>query len=69
MSRISLLRYNVEDTINKIFQVCWLLTSGDGKENGYVVGSWGGQMLWLAEVFQDLYGAKAEADLTKIQNS
>ena len=26
-------------------------------------------MLWEAEVFEDLYGAKAESDLTKTQTS
>ena len=26
-------------------------------------------MLWEAEVFEDLYEAKAESDLTKTQNS
>ena len=58
---------NIEDTINKIFQVFWLLTSGDEEENGYVVGGRGGQILWQAEVLEDWYGAKAESDLT--QNS
>ena len=37
--------------------------------SGYVVGGWGEQMLWEAEMFEDLYGAKAESDLTKTQNS
>ena len=41
----------------------------DGEENGCVVGGWGVQMLWEAEVREDLYGAMAESDLTKIQNS
>ena len=45
------------------------LTSGDGKENAYVIGGWGGQMLWETEVFEDLYREKAESDLTKTQNS
>ena len=68
-SRISWLGYNIEDTINKIFQVYWLLTSGNGEENGYAVGVWGGQMLWETEVLENLYVTKAESDLTKIQNS
>ena len=29
----------------------------------------GGQMLWEASVLEDLYGMKAEPDLTKTQNS
>ena len=35
------------------------------------MGSWwvGGQMLWEASVLEDLYGMKAEPDLTKTQNS
>ena len=41
----------------------------DGEENGCVVGGWGVQMMWEAEVREDLYGAMAESDLTKIQNS
>ena len=45
------------------------LTGRDGEENGYVVGGWGGQMLWEAEVLEDLDGTKAESDLTKTQNS
>ena len=61
--------YNIEDTINKIFQVYWLLTSGNWEENGYAVGVWGWQMLWKAEVLEDLYATKAECDLTKTQNS
>ena len=61
--------YIIEDTINKIFQVYWLLTSGNGEENGYAVGVWGWQMLWKAEVLEDLYATKAECDLTKTQNS
>ena len=69
MSRISWFGCNIEDTINKIFQVCWLFTSRDGEKNGYVGGGWGGQMLWEVEVLEDLYGAKAESDLTKTQNS
>ena len=51
------------------YWVCWLLVGGEGEEGGYVVGGWGGQMLWEAEVFEDLYGAKAESDLTKTQTS
>ena len=51
------------------FKVCWLLISGDREEGGYVIGGWGGQMLWEVEVFEDLYGPKAESDLTKTQNS
>ena len=47
------------------YQVCWLLVSGDGEEGGYVAGSWGGQMLWGTKLFGDLYGAKAESELTK----
>ena len=35
---------------------------GDG---GCVAGGWGGQMLWGAELFGDLYATKAEFDLTK----
>ena len=69
MSRIKLLGYYIEDNINKILQVCWLLTSGDGEENGYVIGSWDGQMLWEAEVRQDFYEPKTDSDLTKTQNS
>ena len=60
--------YNIEDAINKIFQVCWLLTSGDGEQNGYV-GGWGEQMLWEGKMLEDLYGTKAESELTKTQNS
>ena len=41
----------------------------DGEENGCVVGGWGGQMLWEAEALEDLYGAKAESDLTKTQTA
>ena len=51
------------------YWVCWLLVGGEGEEGGYVVGGCGGQMLWEAEVFEDLYGAKAESDLTKTQTS
>ena len=51
------------------YWVCWLLVGGEGEEGGYVVGGWCGQMLWEAEVFEDLYGAKAESDLTKTQTS
>ena len=51
------------------FQVCWLLINGDGQENGYVDGRWGGQILWEAEVLEDLYRTKAEYDLSKTQNS
>ena len=51
------------------YQVCWLLISGDGEEGGYVVGGWGGQMLWEAELFEDLCGPKAESDLTKTRSS
>ena len=69
VSRISLLGYNIEGTINKIFYVCWLLTSGDKEQNGCVVRGWGGQMLWEAEVLEGLYGAKDESGLTKTQNS
>ena len=47
------------------YQVCWLLVSGDGEEGGYVTGSWGGQMLWGAELFGGLHRAKAEFDLTE----
>ena len=49
----------------KRHQVCWLLVSGDGGEGGYVVGSWGGQMLWGVELFWGLHVAKAVFDLTK----
>ena len=35
-----------------------LLTSGDGEENGCVVGGWVGQMLWQVEVLEDLYGQR-----------
>ena len=45
-----------------------LLISIDGEEGGYVAGGCGGQMLCEAEVFESLYGAKAESDLTKTQN-
>ena len=69
VSRLSWQGYNIEDTINKIFQVCWLFISGDGEENGYVVGGWHGQMLWGAEMIEDLYEAMTESDLTKTQNS
>ena len=48
---------------------CWLLISGDGEEDGYFIGGWGGQMLWEAEVFEDLYREKTKSDLTKTQNS
>ena len=41
----------------------------DGEEDGYAVGGWGGQMLWGTDLFEDLYEAKAESDLTKTQNS
>ena len=47
------------------YYVCWFLVSGDGEEGGYVAGGWGGQMLCGAELFGDLYEAKAEFDLTK----
>ena len=50
------------------YLVCLLLISIDGEEGGYVAGGCGGQMLWEAEVFESLYGAKAESDLTKTQN-
>ena len=63
------MEFNFDDNTNKIFQGCWLLTSEDGEENGCVIGGWGGQKLWEASVFQELYGAKAESDLTKTQNS
>ena len=45
------------------------LKQWDGKENGCPVGGWGGQMLLEAEALEDLFGAKAESDLTKTQNS
>ena len=48
---------------------CCLLISGDGEEDAYFVGGWGGQMLCEAEVFEDLYQEKAKSDLTKTQNS
>ena len=67
MSRLSWQGYNIEATINKIFQVCWLLISGDGEESGHVVGGWGEQMLWEAEIFEDLYGAKAEYKTQKLK--
>ena len=41
----------------------------DGEENGCIVGGWGGQVLWKTEALEDLYGVKAESDLTKTQNS
>ena len=41
----------------------------DGEEGGYITGGWGWQMFWGAELFEDLYGAKTESDLTKTQNS
>ena len=41
----------------------------DGEENGCIVGGWDGQVLWKTEVLEDLYGVKAESDLTKTQNS
>ena len=47
------------------YQVCWLLVRGDGEEGGSVARSWGGQILWRAELFGGLYGAKAEFDLSK----
>ena len=53
-------RINIEDFIKIIFQVCWLLTSRDGEENGYFVGKWGGQVLLEAEMLENLYGAKTE---------
>ena len=69
VNRISWLEHNIEDTVNKIFQVYWPFTSGNGEENGYAVGVLGWQMLWEAEVLEDLYVTKAESDLTKTQNS
>ena len=62
-------RINIEDFIKIIFQVCWLLTSRDGEENGYFVGTWGGQVLLEAEMLENLYGAKTESGLNKTQNS
>ena len=41
----------------------------DGEENCCDVGGWGGQILWEADVLEDLYGEKNESDLTKTQNS
>ena len=29
---------------------------------------WGGQILWEAELLEDMYRVKAESDLTKTQN-
>ena len=40
MSMISFLGYNIEDTTNKIFQVCCLLTSGDGVEKVIFLVVW-----------------------------
>ena len=45
------------------------LNQWDGEENGCIVGGWGGKMLWKTEALEGLYGAKAESDLTKTQNS
>ena len=36
------------------YWVCWHLVSGDGEEGDCVLGGWGGQKLWEAEVFEDL---------------
>ena len=46
-----------------MLQVCWLLIRGDGEESGYVVGGWVEEMLWDAEMFEDLHGAKADSGL------
>ena len=40
-----------------------------GRKMGVLLVGGGGQMLWEASVLEDLYGMKAEPDLTKTQNS
>ena len=61
--------FNIEDNINKI--LIRLLTPYQWGWGGewlcYWWVSWG--MEWEAEVLEDWYGAKAESDLTKNQNS
>ena len=46
------------DTVLRIlaitYWVCWLLVSGDREEGDCVLGGWGRQKLWEAEVFEDL---------------
>ena len=39
----------------------------DVEEGGYIVGGWGWQMLWGAELFGDLYGRMAESDQAKTE--
>ena len=39
-----------------------------GRGIGCVVGGWVWQVLWEAKVIEDLFGAKAESDLSKTQN-
>ena len=63
------MEFNIEDNINKIS--IRLLTPYQWGCGGewlcYWWVSWG--MEWETEVLEDLYGAKAESDLTKNQNS
>ena len=67
VSRLNWQGYSIEDTINEILGMLAPYQWGWG-EGGYVVGGRGGQILWEAEVFEDLYEAKAESDQTKTQN-
>ena len=66
--KISFLEYNIEDTINKIFQVCWILTSGDREEKGCVVGGWGGGKCcgWL-QFFTICMGQRLNMTLLKLR--
>ena len=45
--------------------MCWLKISGESEQVGCVVGVWGGQNVWEAEVFGD----DAVSDLTETKNS
>ena len=68
MSRINLFENNFQHNVNKIQRRCWILISEGGEENSSIIGGWGGQ-LWEAQVLGVLYGATAECDLAKTQNS